>query len=485
MVQYKSNPYNILIPVEEREEFLLFNTLTGGIEVLEFEEGILVAELLSLKSFVKPNEEQNVQFCHLFDYLVEKEYILNEDQPIVGILEKHISDKQYKNAETIHLTIGTTITCNMGCSYCFEFIKPNHTLKDERVKKQTVTYIEQIINNSGHPIRKLSVTWYGGEPLINVRAIEDMSVGLIQLASDYNLEYEATIITNGIYLTPENTSKLVSCKVGSAQVTIDGAREVHDRKRPLKQKQAENYFRILRNLAQVPKEIQIAIRMNVDHEVANTAEQLLDDLASYEIWPQRYDQFKLTPAWLRSYEEIEMTEDEKDRRMTIDEYFDFKQRFRLLQLEKFNEWSATNGGKKALLKWDLPEYQSACPTWASPVSLVVDPNGKIHKCWETIHDESQAPASVFDDYDPAQFSYYTSFNRFNHHVVCRNCKFLPVCDKISCSFEAIKHAVPQCTAWKYKAQSYIKAQYLRMKEHPETINTPQTVDGINTGHSNK
>jgi uncharacterized protein len=130
-------------------------------------------------------------------------------------------------------------------------------------------------------------------------------------------------------------------------------------------------------------------------------------------------------------------------------------------------------------------YQSTCATWASPISLVIDPNGNIHKCWETIHDDTLAPTTIFQDYNPEDFKSYSSFNRYNHSEVCRNCKFLPVCDKISCSYEALRSTVPQCTEWKYKTESYIKEQYLRMKNMPETITTPEAADAINSGHSNK
>lgn len=482
MQLFKSNPYNVLIPVDERGEFLIYNTLTGGIEILSLEEGKLLSELFNLQEFQEEDFHENPL---LLEYLVEREYIIDSQKNIVDIFEKNNQENQFKNAGTIHLTIGTTISCNMGCSYCFEFVKPNHTLKDDKVKKQTVNYIEEIILKSDKKIHTLSVTWYGGEPLLNVRAIDDMSVGLIELTQKYKLKYDAKIITNGIYLTEINVKKLIDNKVGLIQVTIDGARDVHDRKRPLKQKNAENYYRILNNLSVIPEGIDVAVRVNVDREVAISTPDMLDDFRSFGIWPNKYKQFRFDPAWLRSYDEIVLNDDEKNTRMEMDEFFDFKQSFRLSLLNRFNKWADANSIKAARLKWDLPSYQSTCATWASPVSLVVDPNGYIHKCWETIHDDTKAPASVFDTYDPEVFAKYSAFNRYTHNEVCRNCKYLPVCDKISCSFEAIKKSVPECTEWKYKSESYIKEQYLRMKNEPDSISTPFASTAVNTGHSNK
>ncbi|MCW3464502.1 radical SAM/SPASM domain-containing protein [Chitinophaga nivalis] len=478
----KPNPYNVLMYVDEYDEFLLFNTLSGGMMVLNKQEGIILSELMTLNHF-SATDCQGIE--HLYDYLTEKEYLLNREVDIISLLDKHTASNQFRDTGTIYLTIGTTITCNMGCAYCFEFVKPNHTLKDEKVKRQIGVYIEQIITKSGKDIHTLDITWYGGEPLINVAAIVTLSKDLLQLSATYQLTYTAKIITNGIYLTEENVQMLIDNKVGTIQVTIDGAREVHDRKRPLKQKLAENYFRIIRNLSKIPEGIFVTIRLNVDKEVAASIDTLLDDLYEYGIWPQKYKQVNLYPAWLRSYEELEIAEEEQEKRLFADEYFEFKQNLRLNQLRRFNTWADQNNIRKAKLKWDLPVYQSTCPTWASPISLVVDPNGNIHKCWETIHDESVAPSSVFQDYNPAHFAPYTAFNRYTHNDVCRNCKFLPVCDKISCSHEAINNVTPQCSEWKYKLESYLKYQYVVMQEDPAIITAPETKEAVNTGHSNK
>lgn len=484
MYLLKTNPYNLLIPVEERGEFLLYNNLTGGMEVLAREEGICMAELMTLRSF-----DRNIHFKgepEMLDHWIDREYIIPSGSELVKALEKHTDETQFKDPGSLLITIGTTITCNMGCAYCFEFVKPNHTLKDEKVKKQIIEYVEDIILQKRYNIHTIKVMWYGGEPLINMKAITDVSNGLVAIAEKYQLNYGASVVTNGIYLTEENVKMLVDCKVDFAQVTLDGAQSTHDVKRPLKQANAENYTRIMRNLAALPPELNVMIRMNVDKEVAATIEEMMDDMNSYGMWPQRNKQFAFETSWMRPYEEIKLTTEAQDKFMYSDEFFDFKQHFRWRLIERYNEWASANNLRPARLKWDLPEYQSTCATWASPLSLVIDPKGNIHKCWETIHDEGYAPTSVFEKFEENRFSYYHNFNRYTHNMVCRNCKFLPSCDTINCSFEAIKYAVPICTQWKYRGETYIRDQYMRMKEYPDTINVPLAANtASNTGHANK
>jgi uncharacterized protein len=481
----QSSPYNLLIPVEERKEFLLCNTLTGGIEVLPREEGTLIAELMTVREF--DGETDFKGGAPLLEHWIEKEYIIPAETNLRRQLEDHITATQYKQGQTIHLTIGTTITCNMGCAYCFEFVKPNHTLKDEKVKQQIITHVEEIIQKMDGEIRAIQVMWYGGEPLINMRAISDVSKGLIDLCTKYSLDYKASVVTNGIYLTEENVRTLVDCRVDTAQVTLDGAQRTHDIKRPLKQKDGENYPRIMRNLAALPPGLRVTIRINVDREVRDTIEDLLDDMTAYGIWPQRHRQFAFDVNWMRTYEEEHISDDERNKRMYNDEFYDFKQNFRLRLIDRFNLWAKANDHKMAKLKWDLPEYQSTCGTWASPLALVIDPKGNIHKCWETIHDEGYSPATIFDEFKKDRFTYYNSFNRYAHSPVCANCRFLPSCDTINCAFEALKYAVPRCTQWKYNGDKYIRDQYLRMMDEPDTIGRPEAAEikSGNSGHVNK
>lgn len=80
MTTYKSSPYNILIPVTERNEFLLYNTMTSGIDVLDRKEGVFMAEILSLRSFNKDSFTDCSLNDYFFDYLLEREYVLESEK---------------------------------------------------------------------------------------------------------------------------------------------------------------------------------------------------------------------------------------------------------------------------------------------------------------------------------------------------------------------------------------------------------------------
>lgn len=483
-MKLKSNPYNILIPIFELNEFLLYNTFSGGLEILSDSEGELLGNLISLKEFeIDPNHIHS----DLIQYFVSKEYFIESQVDFIKKAEdNYLTIKNIQANDTIFLTIGTTISCNMDCPYCFEFVKPKRSLNDMKVIEQIPIYLTQLIKSKVDVIfKKISVTWYGGEPLMSINSIINLSPLLREFASKNNMLYDTNIITNGIYLTPDKVAILVEHGITKAQVTIDGAKDVHELNRPLKAKNKKNYIQILENLALLPKDFSVNIRINIDKNVANSLDELLNNLRDYGIWPNRYKNFSFTPAWLRTYDGEQLTEELKNVRLSVDEFFEAYQNFRLKQIDMFNNWASQEGGKNAKLSWDLPKYQADCPTWVNPNGLVIDPLGNIHKCWETIHDEKLAPSNVFNDYDSKGFESYTSFNRFEVNEICRNCKFLPVCDQISCAHHATNNNVPQCTYWKYKTEDFIKEQYIKMKENPSLITQPKLLESVNTGHSNK
>jgi uncharacterized protein len=481
-MKYKFNPYNVVIPVLEHEEFLLYNTFSGGVEVLDKNAGEFLTKVMHLEAFESSEFDA---YTELIEYFKKKEYVLTDDIDFIAEAEKRYLEKiENKANNNIFLTIGTTIQCNMGCAYCFEFVKPNNTLKDKKIIDQIGIYITSIIKSD--PSKKwnsLNVTWYGGEPLINPKVIEELSPTFMDLCSDNDITYNASIITNGIYLTEKNIKLLEDNKVFDIQVTIDGARDVHNASRPLKSKNRKNYSQILYNLTLIPENFKVNIRINVDKKVADSIDELLRDLKENGIWPQRHKTFSFTPAWLRTYDGEIISQEEREERLTVDEFFDVYQNFRLKQIQIFNDWNVT---KKAKLAWDLPSYQSDCPTWVSPYGIVIDPNGNIHKCWETIHDKKESVTTVFDDFKPeSNFKKFIEYNRYKVNSVCRNCTYLPVCDQISCSHQAINNKVPQCTYWKSKAPEFIKKQYELMTNNPDMINTPFAQESINTGHTNK
>lgn len=467
----KSSYYNELIPIKSTGEFLLYNILTGGLQVLENQLGQTFAILKTLPAFQLqdyPSLEDELNNLSELGFLVDSQL----DEIAAYQEDYHKSQlRKYTNNAHIGLTIGTTITCNMGCPYCFELVKPNKSLRKKEVVEGIANYIEDMIRRA--PVKKwggLSIIWYGGEPMINKEAIRLLSEHFIPLCSKYNIPYEASIITNGILMDKENWDFLVENHVTDVQITIDGAKEIHEEYRPLKNQNGKNYEKILENLSIMPEGVNANIRVNTDKKVAATLPRFLDDLQAYGIWPQRYKNISIKLAWLRSYKGADT---ENMAFMNQEEFFHIENEFSQLMIDRFQSWPAHTGKQRPKLKWKFPQKQTDCATYVSPYSFTFDPEGNIHKCWETIHDTSiSSGKQVFDAWNPADFKKYLDYSRTNIHPTCYNCKFNPVCEGLSCAYDSL-HAVEEgqfpCTAWKSQLPAYFEKMYDLMREDGSNV----------------
>lgn len=482
---FKTSYYNFLIPIKESNEFLLYNTKTCGMELLNENVGKLILKLSKKKSFYL---EDHLQSNEIISYLLDKSYIVKSEIDETSSLHQIYSrqkDVYGNDSADINLTIGTTIICNMGCAYCFEFTKPSKSLKDEKNIDAIISYLQDMIDKS--PVKNwgsLNVTWYGGEPLVNSSAIEKLSPKLLGLCEKNKIRYSASIITNGILLNRKTWMILKNNNVTHAQVTIDGPKEIHDIQRPLISKSGgKNYERILENIASMPSNMHTVIRINVDRKIANSFSILLKDLEQYGIWPHRYKEVTFDVAWLRTYEEAK-EKDTSDRLSPLEYYYAI-QEFRKERLKIFNNWAKINQVSEAKLKWYLPSLQSDCATWVSPYSMVIDPDGNIHKCWETIHDSKQSVNHVSKGYNLEDFKKFREYDRYTLNEECTSCKYLPICDQLSCSHQALKNSKPPCTYWKYSLMTSLREQYLFMKNNPDKMILSGNSSKANTGHSNK
>lgn len=488
MKDIKYSFYNVIVPVAEKSEYLIYNLISGGLEVLTWEQGAYLESVG--QSSLRPGDSELSGQEELLSYLYDKGFFVRSDLNEREEYNKFYSKKKEllydKDDGSINLTVGTTIMCNMGCPYCFEFVKPNKSLNDIENLRAIITYINDMVEQS--PVKRwhsLNVTWYGGEPLINKNAISRLTPMLQELCAKHGMSYSANIITNGILLTSDNWELLKKCDVKNVQITIDGPQKTHDKSRPLKGRNNEkkNYFQILENLCLMPSGMHVTVRINTDREIADSIDELFQDFHVFGLWPMRSNQISFSTAWLRTYEEA--NESDLSARFSVGDFFDFQQSFRLNLVNRYNRWASQNQREQARLKWVLPEIQDECATWVSPYSLVVDPDGNIHKCWETIHEGKEAISHVSQGFKIESHQPYMDYDRSQLNEICSSCKYLPVCDKLSCSHQALKEGMPDCTPWKTKTEDSLKYQYLLMDSRPDLIIFPGHTSKVNTGHSNK
>ena len=192
---------------------------------------------------------------------------LTEKQYLKGVhkSQKEILSKNEKEPNPLILSILTTSHCNAQCEYCFEKKFPKTTME-----KSTAEKICRYILESGKEV--VYITWFGGEPLLNISIIEHISDFLVK----NKIKFYSSIITNGLLLNKISQEQLKKWNVVRIQVTLDSIREKYNNIKRFKTH--DNAFeKVLKNLSNlIPSNITIKIRVNFSTESINDALETIE-----------------------------------------------------------------------------------------------------------------------------------------------------------------------------------------------------------------
>lgn len=169
--------------------------------------------------------------------------------------------------------IYTTFDCNAKCPYCFEKGLGNRRMS----VSVSDDVIKRIIDKQGNA-KNLVITWFGGEPLLNLRVIDHISSRLVnELPSSIN--YSSFMITNGILFNEKLVKRAVAdWRLKSLQITMDGMKETYER---IKGYNMANAFeRIIQNIhILLNAGIEVRIRINYDDNNIGEILELIDYIA--------------------------------------------------------------------------------------------------------------------------------------------------------------------------------------------------------------
>ncbi len=193
-------------------------------------------------------------------------------------LEQFFVD-HHENTEELHLTVLTTLQCNFACDYC---LQGDHGEWNKSVNKMSLATAHKVGDWLAERLdtvkpKKLALTFFGGEPLLNLEVLYLIAERAWEATQDRGTEMEIHVITNGLLLTPEVAERLKPLGLGSFKVTLDGDRESHDRMRPLRGGQG-TFDRIIENIRQVAPLCNISIGGNFDEQSVDSYPALLDFL---------------------------------------------------------------------------------------------------------------------------------------------------------------------------------------------------------------
>ncbi|NMC42312.1 MAG: radical SAM protein, partial [candidate division Zixibacteria bacterium] len=336
---------------------------------------------------------------------------------------------------TLGLTIAPTLACNMACPYCYE------SNKQGRMSAETVEALIAYVEKRAPGLQGISVTWYGGEPLLALDIVEDLSTSFMDIGKETKTGYAASIISNGYLLTPETVDKLIQWQVGSVQVTVDGPARLHNVKRPLKNGR-DSFDTILANLAYAVTKMKVSVRVNIDKTYdRDVIVELLGELKAAGLHDKIGLYFgQIEPSAQVCANIVESCFETADFSRVETEYF------RLLLEHGFRVDK-------------LPAPSSTFCMAQMVNSFLVDPQGELYRCFNHVGNAAKSMGNIRNEinYSHPNFRRLFAFDPFQDPR-CFACNLLPVCMG-GCPSRRTERdlSVEQlCESWKHNLQPMLE-----------------------------
>lgn len=347
------------------------------------------------------------------------------ENELLSILHEN---KSYNDSNTgIGFVVQPTANCQLGCHYCGQVHSKKVMTTD--VSDLMIERIENKIKNSKKgQITYMDITWYGGEPLTGLSSIEYTSPLLQQIAKNYDIKYFSRIITNGLTLKEALFKRLVvDHKIKAFQITLDGTKDFHDKRRMLKNGNPsfDIIFNNIRSIASSDfyKESKtiINIRCNVSSDNQNDIFKLMALFKENNI----HNKVNFNVARVEDWADNDAGKVENGA-MSKEDFSQFEID---VMLKKTAEGFL-------ICKEDLIPSRTYNVCMATTIDAeVFDGFGNVSTCWEIPYTPFYEGSSFVEGNIKANPNIDTSNTAMrkwydeipDNNAWCKNCKFLPVC----------------------------------------------------------
>jgi uncharacterized protein len=396
----KPSRYTILIPLKSGKA-LAYNSGTLALAIwderdLELFEQCKKGEIFYINKEIQP--------------FISGGYVVHESVNELELMQSRYNAHRF-NTEHLSITIAPGMGCNFSCHYCFQGQDKPHNAMKMDVQDAIIKFFEERLMAG---TKSLSVTWYGGEPLIHTPIIIDLSKRIIDLCHTFKAKYSSMAVSNGYKLTPEVAKELFSLGVHTTQITIDGPEDIHNQSRTL-MSGGGSFERVVKNMDDVTKETDmgISIRVNIDHMNKDYIKHLIDDLVSKGIHHRKRLSMYFAPV-----------EALTDGCSSCSKSTMLKKQFGDLEAELM--LYASQKGLGTVRKGT--QFLGSCVT-TRPYGVVILPEGTLYKCWDTVMDKRYSVGSIFETEKLTENALYQRYNSWSpfQYENCRNCKVMPVC----------------------------------------------------------
>ncbi|MBU7016593.1 MAG: SPASM domain-containing protein [Theionarchaea archaeon] len=266
----KLSNFNLIIPTETEGEYLLTNTMSGAVIGIDEE----LKSVIEKGDITALDPEQCKALTELGIFIPDH------------VDEYRTIKVQYERAkyaiDSLTFTLITTYACNLACPYCYE--GKGELLQgtmNRNTRERALTFMKKKIQETG--AREFSIGIYGGEPLLNFDESTSIMDSLFIWAEEQGILYTSSMMTNGTLMTREIAENLQGYNTKSVQITLDGAKRLHDRKRVYKNGKGTFDDIIASTGILLDYEIPVVFRINIDTGNKPYLSELLDELEALNL----------------------------------------------------------------------------------------------------------------------------------------------------------------------------------------------------------
>lgn len=382
---------------------VIFNGATGCLAEVLPENAISIARIIT----AEPGSPVDASFLDpdLLQQLVTGGFVVEDDIHEREFLRQVLLAPRYA-MDVSYICLVPTTRCNFACPYCIQDTSPGEDMMPE-VEGKILDTIQKTRSQS------LSLTFYGGEPLLNKDTCLRTSRMARDICESKSISLFTLIVTNGYLLSGDVARELNEAGIRRAQVTIDGNRLIHDSRRILKNGQG-TFERIVRNVREACAHLKIDIRMNLDSDQHSGP----DTIQEVEECFTGSDNIRIYAAPTRWHGNQSVT--------------------------ARNQKSACQCFPRQMLYRDHLEAGIPGCCAVSLGSRVVLPNGDYVLCWDQVGTCHPDYGSILKDTLPFP-AMRSNWMRWDPYVIkpCSDCRYLPTC-RGSCPKDWLEFGKPFC-----------------------------------------
>lgn len=436
---YKQSNYNIEIKKLNEKETLFYNSFTGAVCILD---NLCVDILHHIDA--GNTKDYNSEKSERLSTLLDNGFIINSNFDEFNWLTVRNRGLRYNlDSNRLRLTVAPTMGCNFKCYYCYESRAEKPKGMSEETINDLISFIEKKIQN-GY-LSLLNISWYGGEPLLEIDTIRKISQKLITLCDKNGIHYHADILTNGYFLTKDIATMLKNdCKIEAAQIPMDGLAKTYSQRKGVT---TDTFERVVQNIVDASDIMEIHVRMNIDKEneteIYELSRKLLIDYSLKE-------KIRIYLAAVKNYENV--CNFMSEGCFTTEDFFKCRNKF----YRYLYELGVENSIMKAI---PAPRWISCGLSQVN--GLIVDPEGYLYRCAHLIGHKKHIIGHLKTDQVFNEEN--MKFLNVNYDEKCIDCKLFPICMG-GCVFERMlnnNNAVCRETIERLKNDISLAYNYLR------------------------